>query len=153
MKGGDLSGFPYGESIGTADMRTFDLTNRQTISGKQTATIVSFQAHQIASAQWQHQRTAKKSTAFAEKPQKLNDDQIVSGENFVNSDAKEEKSNPADDSEIFLPSHNNTTDVDINPHCEQPSISEQPSHQVNRQEQGQTSRLQVNSQKTENEVA
>ena len=40
-KGGDFSGFPYGETIGTADMRTFDLTNRKTISGKQTSTIIS----------------------------------------------------------------------------------------------------------------
>ena len=31
---GDFSGFPYGESIGTLDMRTFDLSNRPTISGK-----------------------------------------------------------------------------------------------------------------------
>ena len=71
----------------------------------------------------------------------------------MHSEAKEEKSNPADDSEIFLPSHNNTTDVDINPNCEPPSISEQPSHQINKQEPEQTPRLQISSQKTENEVA
>ena len=34
QKATDFSGFPYGESLGTIDMRTFDLTNRVTISGK-----------------------------------------------------------------------------------------------------------------------
>ena len=41
------------------------------------------------------------------------EEQILSGENNVNTETREEKSNPADDSEIFLPSHN-TTDFQIN---------------------------------------
>lgn len=65
------------------------------------------------------------------------------------SEAREEKSNPADDSEIFLPSHNNTTDVDANPNAEGQSASEKPVHLKH---QSKTSRVQVASQKGASEL-
>lgn len=60
-------GLPYGDTIGTSDLRTFDLTNRVTISGKQSSTIISFQAHHLASQQWQKQRGSRQGAVCVER--------------------------------------------------------------------------------------